>query len=58
MSTILLPFLLYFELLVAAVKEHKTIGGIALLRKDFKSTMLKDDATFGTLNSFRELFEF
>ena len=48
-------FIICIELLAAAVRENKNIGGISLFGNDFKSSMFADDATFaldGTFNSF------
>ena len=48
-------FIICIELLDAAVRENKNIGGISSFGNDFKSSMFADDATFaldGTFNSF------
>ena len=53
-------FIICNELLAAAVRENKNIGGISLFENDFKSSMFADDATFaldGTFNSLRELID-
>ena len=53
-------FIICIELLAAAVRENKNIGGISLFGNDFKSSMFADDATFaldGTFNSFRGLID-
>ena len=53
-------FIICIELLAAARRENKNIGGSSLFGNDFKSSMFTDYATFaldGTFNSFRGLID-
>ena len=58
MPTICLPMCNLTDLLAAAVRENKNIGGISIFGNDFKCYMFTDNATFvlgGTFYSFCEL---